>query len=80
MYNEYELPAEEATVEENRIVYVRDVNVADLPEDLREQVGEDSGTVYSVHTADGERLALVANRKMAFTLARQHDYAPVAVH
>lgn len=64
---------------ENRIVYVRQVKVADLPEDLRDQVGDEL-TVYSVHSPDGERLALVKDRKLAFVLARQHDLAPVAVH
>ena len=62
-----------------RIVYVRQVNIADLPDDLREQVGEE-GTIYSVHNANGERLALVKDRKLAFVLARQNDLAPVAAH
>lgn len=61
------------------IVYVRPVMVADLPEDLREQIG-DIETVYSVHRPDGERLALVRDRSMAFSLARQHDLAPVSAH
>ena len=64
---------------ENRIVYVRPVAVADLPDEVREQVGELS-TVYSVNRPDGERLALVADRHMAFQLARQHDLAPVNAH
>jgi hypothetical protein len=33
-----------------------------------------------VHDSDGQQLALVADRKLAFRLARQNDYAPVAVH
>ena len=43
------------------IVYVRPVNVADLPEDMREQA-MGSETLYALHTADGERLALVTSR------------------
>jgi hypothetical protein len=62
-----------------RIVYVRPVSVADLPEELREQI-EGAETVYSVHAPDGQRLALVADRKLAFHLARAHDFAPVSVH
>jgi hypothetical protein len=62
-----------------RIVYVRSVEVADLPEDVREQVG-DIDTIYAVHAEDGERLALVRDRKLAFILARQNDLAPVSVH
>ncbi|QFT62190.1 hypothetical protein SAMN05421853_104264 [Roseivivax halotolerans] len=66
-------------IDEGRTVYVRSVEIADLPEDVREQVSG-SGTIYAVHRADGERLALVKDRHMAFVLARQNDYAPVTVH
>lgn len=62
-----------------RIVYVRLVDVDSLPAELREQVGEVK-TLYAVHDADGERLALVRDRDMAFVLARQNDLAPVSVH
>lgn len=63
-----------------RIVYVRPVAVSDLPEQLREQAG-DADQLYAVHSgADGERLALVADRNLAFVLARQNDFAPVTVH
>ncbi|WP_103334682.1 DUF1150 family protein [Pseudotabrizicola formosa] len=61
------------------IVYVRPVMVADLPDDLREQIG-DVETVYSVHRPNGERLALVRDRNLAFSLARQNDLAPVSAH
>ncbi len=64
---------------ENRIVYVRPVRVEDLPEDIRPQVGG-LKKLYAVHTADGERLALVGDRNLAFALARQNDFAPVNVH
>lgn len=63
----------------SRIVYVRPVAVQDLPEEVREQVG-DAGVIYSVHGIDGERLALVADRALAFSLARAHDFAPMSVH
>ncbi len=65
--------------EEDRIVYVRPVQTQDLPADVRDQIG-DQDTVYAVHNADGERLALVKDRSMAFVLARQNDLAPVTVH
>ena len=64
---------------EGQIVYVRTVLVADLPKDLQEQV-EGVETVYAVHRPDGERLALVKDRDLAFLLARQNDLAPVSVH
>ncbi|MDP2085071.1 MAG: DUF1150 family protein [Gemmobacter sp.] len=61
------------------IVYVRPVAVAELPEPLRTQA-EGLHTIYAVHRPDGERLALVRDRKLAFALARQHDFAPVNAH
>lgn len=62
-----------------RIVYVRPVPVAELPDELREQLGE-AEFIYSVNAPDGQRLALVADRNLAFHLARSHDFAPVSVH
>lgn len=64
---------------EDRIVYVRPVNVVDLPAEVQE-AAEGAELIYAVHNSDGERLALVRDRKMAFILARQNDLAPVNVH
>lgn len=62
-----------------RIVYVREVPVADLPEEIRAQAaGLD--TLYALHDAGGGRLALVKDRRLAFILARQNDLAPVSAH
>jgi hypothetical protein len=61
------------------IVYVRAVKVDDLPEEMRQQMGG-LDTLYAVHNAEGERLALVRDRRMAFILARQNDMDPVTVH
>ena len=69
----------EVNTEGDRIVYVKTVEVADLPHDLREQAGN-LDHLYAVHDSDGQQLALVADRKMAFVLAREHDLSPVAVH
>jgi hypothetical protein len=72
-------PFDFAPGEGRRIVYVRPVAVADLPEEVRRQAsGID--TLYAVHDADGERLALVRDRALAFALARQNDLAPVNAH
>lgn len=65
--------------EDQRIAYVRPVAVSDLPDEVREQLGEVE-VLYAVHSADGTRLALVKDRNMAFVLARQNDMDPVAVH
>ena len=67
------------TDKQDRIVYVRSVIAEDLPSELRDQI-EDGETLYAVHKSDGERLALVKDRKMAFMLARQNDLSPVTVH
>lgn len=62
-----------------RIVYVKEVDVAELPEEVKAEAGEREH-LYAVHDSDGQQLALVADRRLAFALARQNDYAPVAVH
>jgi len=51
----------------------------DLPEELRAQAGG-LETLYAVHNAEGEQLALVRDRALAFVLARQNNMQPVAVH
>lgn len=66
-------------INEDRLVYVRSVPVADLPNEVQAQVGS-AEVLYAVHRADGERLALVKTRNLAFSLARQNDLAPVTVH
>lgn len=65
--------------DDGRTVYIRQVAAADLPDEVRAQVGG-LKTLYAVHNAEGERLALVKNRRLAFVLARQNDLAPVTVH
>lgn len=64
---------------DDKIVYVRSVKVVDLPQEVQEQA-QGAKTLYAVHDAQGERLALVKDRSLAFILARQNDLAPVAVH
>ncbi len=63
----------------DRIVYVREVLVEDLPDEVRDQVAG-LEVIYSVHSQTGERLALVADRRLAFSLAREHDFTPLSVH
>ena len=61
------------------IVYVRPVDVDDLPDEIREQA-EGMTSLYAVHNGEGERLALVRDRKLGFVVARQNDMVPVSVH
>ncbi|KIC18823.1 DUF1150 family protein [Leisingera sp. ANG-Vp] len=63
----------------DRTVYVKPVAVADLPKELQESA-EGHKQLYAVHDAEGSQLALVAGRRLAFLLAREHDLTPVAVH
>lgn len=63
----------------DRTVYVKTIAVTELPLEVQEQA-EGLELLYAVHDAKGQQLALVGDRKLAFTLARQHDYAPVMVH
>ena len=64
---------------DRRIVYVKAVDVADLPTEVRAEA-EGRDQLYAVFDASGQQLALVADRRMAFALARQNDLAPVPVH
>ena len=61
------------------IVYVKSVAVGDLPEEMRAAAGG-ADRLFAVHNADGQQLALVSDRRLAFMLARQHDMTPVTVH
>ncbi|MEM1374700.1 MAG: DUF1150 family protein [Pseudomonadota bacterium] len=61
------------------LVYVKAVEVASLPDEVRAEAG-DREHLYAVHNAEGEQLALVADRSLAFLLARQNDLSPVTVH
>ncbi len=65
--------------ETSRIVYVKAVDVADLPQEVQDEAGTREH-LYAVFDSEGQQLALVADRHMAFALARQNDYSPVAVH
>lgn len=61
------------------IAYVREVTAASLPQEIREQLPGVS-RLYAIHHEEGEQLALVTDRTMAFVMARQNDYEPVSVH
>ena len=61
------------------LVYIKTVEVTELPLDLQRQVGSDK-TLYAVHKADGERVAVVENRALAYSLARDNDLTPMALH
>lgn len=69
-----------------KLVYVRAVVAGDVMDeiDMEDGFGDldipDDATLYAVHAADGERLALVGDRDIAFAAARQYEMNPVSVH
>ncbi|MBD3835731.1 DUF1150 family protein [Brevundimonas sp.] len=65
------------------LVYVRQVKAADLLADAADAQDLDldsDQTLYAVHSADGERLAVMLDRDTAFAAAVAHELAPVSVH
>ncbi len=72
-------PFDFSSIDQERLVYVRPVEVSELPKKMRAQA-KGKRQLYAVHSSDGERLALVRDRNLAFALARQNDFAPVNVH
>ena len=63
---------------DDRVVYVCEVYKKDLPEAVAKGISQDQ--VYSLNSSNGERLALVKDRSLAFVLARQNEFYPVPVH
>lgn len=65
------------------LVYVRPVKASDLLVDAGDMHGLDvdpDQALYAVHSADGERLAVMLDRDTAFAAAVAHELAPVSVH
>ena len=64
---------------DRKIVYIRKVAVDDLPQEVQEQA-QGLTTLYAIGGEDGEHLALVRDRELAFVVARQNDMQPLSVH
>lgn len=67
------------------LVYVREISAADVLADVRINEArslmiDPEQTLYAVHSADGERLAVMLDRETAFAAAVAHELAPVSVH
>ncbi|MGY6705189.1 DUF1150 family protein [Roseinatronobacter sp.] len=67
------------TKSERPIVYVRPIKASDLPEEIRAQL-PNVAQLYAIHHEEGEQMAVVTDRTLAFVMARQNDYDPVSVH
>ena len=72
------LPAEER-IGDKRIVYVREVKTADLPEEIRAQ-HHARPPLRHPRRRTAQVLALVPDRAQAFVVARQNEFSPVSVH
>lgn len=64
---------------EPKTVYIRPVDKSALPKELQDATAK-IDTPYSLHAPNGDRLAIAADCKLAFLLARQNDMSPVYVH
>ena len=67
------------------LVYVRPIKAADIlastPVSATDGFSLDpEQTLYAVHRADGERLAVLTDRASAAAAALAHELAPVSVH
>jgi hypothetical protein len=41
---------------------------------------EDGKAAFAIHAADGQQMAVLADRELAFATVRQNDMEPVSVH
>lgn len=66
------------------LVYVRPMSALaafdQYPKAMAEAELQPDQIVYSVHRANGERLAILTDRDTAFAAAIAYDLAPVSVH
>lgn len=67
------------TTTDRKIVYIRKVAVGDLPPELQQQA-QGLTSLYAIGAEDGQQLALVRDRELAFVVARQNDMQPLSVH
>ena len=67
------------------LVYVRPITAAEVlasvpSSEVQGYEIDPKQTVYAVHRADGERLAVMTDRDSAVAAALAHELAPVSVH
>ena len=67
------------------LVYVREIRATDVLVDVMPSQAEGlridpDATLFAVHAADGERLAVMMDRETAFAAAVAHELEPVSVH
>lgn len=62
-----------------KLVYVKPINLADLPDEVRAQAGE-LDQIFAVHNGEGEQVAYVADLALATHLADEHAMQIVTLH
>ena len=67
------------------LVYVREIRASDVMADVALSAAkglsvDPEATLFAVHGADGERLAVMMDRESAFAAAVAHELEPVSVH
>ena len=67
------------------LVYVRPIKAAEIiasshPGQIQSFELDPDQTLYAVHRADGERLAVLTDKAAAMAAALAHELAPVSVH
>ena len=63
------------------IVYIREILAGELGEELGAEINVPADKkLYAVHAANGQRMAVVDDREVAFAGARQYDLEPVSTH
>lgn len=61
------------------IVYLKPMNTADLPDDVRDQAG-DLDRIFAVHNGKGEQVAYIADLAFAAHLAEENNVEIVTLH
>lgn len=79
MNTEFKFDKTNARLQDQRIVYVRSMDMKELPSHVRQQA---SGMtkIYGVFGPNGEQIAFTPNRATAFDLARENALTPLSVH
>ena len=67
------------------LVYVREVSAKEIMEEATQESIDEfhlvpDQTLFALHSADGQRLAVLVDRESAFAAALAHELAPVSVH
>ena len=65
------------------LVYIRTIRAGEILADIDDDIDvelDPNQTLYALHGADGERLAVMLDRETAVAAAEAHDMAPVSVH